>query len=230
MESKEKSKNTLKNKGQENKKSKNTKFSDILIEQSRLLPNWLKQYPELIENQKKKLDEMYELMEGSRAMHLYGKGRSANSAISLALRLKHFGYNVWFIGDVVKERIKTGDVVILFSGSGETSDIVDVAKKSRRDGASIIAITSYEDSTLAKNSNIVFCLPGGMEKRKGWDYLEAQITKESTLESFFYGGGEFETISYLFQETVVSAIGKYKKIPGSVVVAEHERDEVMDSE
>jgi 6-phospho 3-hexuloisomerase len=204
------------------------RFSAIILEQSRTLSDYLKDYSEFLDHQAAELDGLYELIEKSDAIHLYGKGRTANSAISLALRLKHFGYNVWFIGDVVKERIKEGDLVILFSGSGETAEIVTVAKRAKKDGAKIVAITSYRKSSLGKSSDIIILLPGGLEKSKGWEYLEAQITPRTIREQLFYGGGEFETVAYLFQETLVSGLGKYKKIPCSVVFKEHEHDEVME--
>ncbi|MEM2897372.1 MAG: sugar isomerase, partial [Candidatus Bathyarchaeia archaeon] len=60
-------------------------------------------------------------------------------------------------------------------------------------------------------------------KKKGWDYLEAQLNRKSD----FYGGGEFELYAYLFQEALLSAIGKFKKIPHSIVAKRHERDEVI---
>lgn len=206
------------------------KFSDVVVEQSNILPTYLKRYPSFFEKQRDKLDRLYELMEGSRAIHLYGKGRSGNAAVSLALRLKHFGYNVWFIGDVVKERIRSGDLVMLFSGSGETAEVVDVARKAKKDKANVAVITSYRDSTLSKYSDLIFLLPGGLEKRRGWEYLEAQLAPESVKEPLFYGGGEFETMAYLFQETLISGIGKYKKIPSGVVAMEHERDEIIEEE
>ncbi|MEM3755145.1 MAG: SIS domain-containing protein, partial [Candidatus Bathyarchaeia archaeon] len=169
------------------------------------------------------LDKIFKMIEKGESLHLYGKGRSGSAAVSLALRLKHFGYSVWFIGDVIKERIKPNDVVILFSGSGETSELVDIAKKAKAINAKVIAITSYKDSSLAMNSDLVFILPGGLEKKKGWDYLEAQLNRKSD----FYGGGQFELYAYLFQEALLNTIGKFKNIPHNIVAKEHERDEVV---
>jgi len=200
-------------------------FDDFILEEKSLF-KLLPAYEDHVNRQKSKIDEIYKTMENAKGIHVYGKGRSGSSAVSLALRLKHFGYNVSFIGDVVKEQIKTGDMVILFSGSGETSDIVDIAKKSKTEkiNAKVVAITSYEDSTLGKSADIVFILPGGMEKRKGWEYLGAQLTRN---EGQLYGGGEFEVLSYLFQENLVNAIGKRKNIPLGEVAKQHERDEIQ---
>jgi 6-phospho 3-hexuloisomerase len=198
-------------------------FREEFIKQFQNLIDYLIKEKYWIENQADKLDKIFEMIEKGESIHLYGKGRSGSAAVSLALRLKHFGYNVWFIGDVIKERIKPNDVVILFSGSGETSELVDVAKKAKSINAKVIAITSYKDSSLAKNSDLVFILPGGLEKKKGWDYLEAQLNRKSD----FYGGGQFELYAYLFQEALLNAIGKFKKIPHSIVAEKHERDEVL---
>ncbi|MEM3061533.1 MAG: SIS domain-containing protein [Candidatus Bathyarchaeia archaeon] len=198
-------------------------FREEFIEQFKNLLEYLAKEKFWIENQADKLDEIFEMIENGESLHIYGKGRSGSIAVSLALRLKHFGYNVWFIGDVIKEKIKPKDVVLLFSGSGETSELVDIAKKAKGINAKVIAITSYKNSSLAKNSDVVFTLPGGLEKKKGWDYLEAQLNRKSD----FYGGGEFELYAYLFQEALLSAIGKFKKIPHSIVAKRHERDEVI---
>lgn len=204
------------------------KFSEVVFEQSKILSEYLKDFYKFIRDQATAFDRFYDMLEKSRAIHLYGKGRTANAAISLALRLKHFGYNVWFVGDTVKERIKSGDLVILFSGSGETAEVVNVGKRAKIDGASVIAVTSYKESTLAKYSDLIIILPGGLEKGKGWAYLESQISPEVEKDKLFYGGGEFETLAYLLQETLISGLGRYKNIPSCIVFREHERDELME--
>ncbi|MEM7821357.1 MAG: SIS domain-containing protein [Candidatus Aenigmatarchaeota archaeon] len=199
-------------------------FSDEMIKKSNVLVKTLEKYISILEEQKETLDEIYKNIENAKAIHTWGKGRSGTAAVALALRLKQFGYNVWFIGDTIKEPIRRGDVVILFSGSGETAEIVDVAKKARRDEATVISITSYKESELAKFSDLIFWLPGGMEKKKGWDYLEAQLTNKKQP---FYGGGEFELLAYLFQESFVNSIGSYKGISQGKIAKEHERDETI---
>jgi 6-phospho-3-hexuloisomerase len=206
-----------------------SKFSTGFLKEYKNLLEHVTKGRKIIKNQLDKLDKIYDLMEKSKSVHLYGEGRSGSVAVSLALRLSHFSnagylpYKVYFIGDVVKEPINSNDTVILISGSGETAKVVDIAKKAKRDKARVVAITSYEDSTLAKKSDVVFFLPGGLEKKKGWDYLETQISKRAVA----YGGGEFEVLAYLFQEAFLTRLGRYKNIPMSVVPKQHERDEVV---
>ena len=201
------------------------KFSDEVVKQCRILLEYLREYADLVNSQKDKFEQIYELLERSKAIHVYGIGRSGSAAVSLALRLKHFNYNVWFIGDVVKERIRKDDTVILFSGSGETAEIVNIAESAKREGAKIVAICSYEDSALGKLADVFFYLPGGLRKGESWKYVEAQLTA-----SPFYGAGEFEVLAYLFQENLVTALGKFKGILPDVVVKEHFRDERVKKE
>ena len=183
-----------------------------------------KNYHSFIEKQLGKVDELFELLENRNSVHLYGKGRSGSIAVSLALRLSHFGYKTYFLGDVIKEPFTKGDLIILFSGSGDTSEVVEIARKGKSMGSSVVAFTSFKDSSLAKNSDVIFLLPGGLEKEKGWSYVEAQLSHRA---SSFYGGGEFEFNAYLFQEALINSIGKFKNISGSEVAKRHERDETL---
>ncbi|RLI75373.1 sugar isomerase, partial [Archaeoglobales archaeon] len=150
-------------------------------------------------------------------------GRSGAVALCFAIRLKHFEktlkHKVWWVGDVVREKIEKDDILIIFSGSGETAEVLVVAERAKAAKAKIIAITSFENSTLASLADLVIIIPGGLEKGKGWKYLEAQFTPKT-----FYGGGEFELLSYVFQEILISAIGEYMGIPKEVVIKEHEKD------
>jgi len=202
------------------------KFSSEFMEQVKNLAGYIQNYSGIIESQADKIDQIFDSIENASSIHLGGKGRSGSVAVSLALRLSHFGYKIYFLGDVIKEPFTKGDVLILFSGSGDTSEVVELAKKGKSVGAKVISITSFSDSSIAKNSDIAFILPGGLEKGKGWSYVEAQLSHKN---SSFYGGGEFELNAYFFQEALVSAIGKYKNISGGTIVKKHEKDETFKS-
>lgn len=119
----------------------------------------------------------------------------------------------------MREKINREDVLVVFSGSGETTEAVFIARKAKEVGARITTITSYPDSTLGKMSDLVILLPGGLEKARGWRYLEAQVS-----DSPFYGAGEFELMAYLLQEVLIMSIGEYYGIEKRTVVKEHVRD------
>lgn len=200
------------------------KFSSEFEKQLKTILEYTKEYPSFIEPQIDKIDEIYSSIDTASSIHVYGKGRTGSIAVSFALRLSHFGYRTYFLGDVIKEPFTKDDVLVLFSGSGDTSEVVEVAKKGKSTGTKVIGITSFNNSPLAENSNLVFLLPGALEKGKGWSYIEAQLTNR---KSSFYGAGEFELNAYIFQEILVDAIGKYKNIPGGAIAKKHERDETF---
>ncbi len=199
-------------------------FSDESVEYANIMKDYSNSFPSIIKEQRDKIDQIYDILEKCSAIHVYGKGRSGAIAVCFSLRLSHFNFKpVFFLGDVIKKVIAPDDMIFLISGSGDTSEVVEVAKKARKLGAKIVTITSYEDSVLAKISDVAILLPGGMEKGKGWSYLEAQLNEHPS----FYGGGEFEFYAYLFQETLLSAIGAHRKIEGSIIAKTHERDETL---
>ena len=178
-------------------------------------------YKEL-SKQNEEINEICKLIDSAPHIHVYGKGRSGTAAVNLALRLSHFGYNVSFVGDVIKRRIEEDHVVILFSGSGATRDTVGVAHEAKKANAKIIAITSYKNSPLGKLADVTITLSGGLPKEKGWDYLRAQIGVPS-----LYGGGEFEIKAQFLQEILVNALGRYKNVSASEIAKRHERDEII---
>ena len=200
-------------------------FGDLIIKNSLKIVDHLKVLPKVLKDQRDKFNEFVKILKSSKAIHVYGVGRSGAVALCFAIRLKHFekvlGCKVWWVGDEVREKIERGDTLIAFSGSGETAEVLIVAERAKDANAKVVAITSFEDSSLAKISDLVIIIPGGLEKGKGWKYLEAQfIPKE------FYGGGEFELLSYIFQEVLINSIGEYFRIPKNIDIKEHERDTI----
>jgi 6-phospho 3-hexuloisomerase len=198
-------------------------FGDLVVKEGTEIVKHLELLPSVLDLQKNKFNRFLEMINNAKAIHIYGVGRSGAVALCFAIRLKHFekmlGCKVWWLGDEVREKIEKGDVLIAFSGSGETAEILVVAERAKAVGADLIAITSFENSSLANISDLVIIIPGGLEKGKGWKYLEAQFVLKS-----FYGGGEFELLSYVFQEILINAIGEYFGIPKDLVIREHERD------
>ena len=165
------------------------RYSDLVIDSSNRLIRHISPFPEILEEQKEKFDELIDLLEKGKAIHVFGVGRSGAVALCFAIRLKHFekdfGHKVWWVGDEVREKIEEGDVLIIFSGSGETAEAYFISKKGKEAGAKLVLITSYPESSIGEISDLIIRLPGGMEKAKGWKYLEAQVSKNAE----FYGGG-----------------------------------------
>jgi 6-phospho-3-hexuloisomerase len=99
---------------------------------------------------------------------VYGAGRSGLVAKAFAQRLMHIGIESYVIGETINPSVKPGNIVLLVSGSGETTSSVAIGDKAKKVGALVISVTTRPDSSLARLSDIVLQVSGKtklMEKK-----------------------------------------------------------------
>ncbi len=151
------------------------------------------------------IERFFRMIDGAKAIHVYGFGRSGAAALALAIRLGHFAdyiAPVSWMGDIVRPPVRQGDLVILVSGSGERTEVLVVAEKSAGLGGNIVLVTGDPASSIARLAELVFVLP-------------------KMADGTVYGGGDFELGAYLFQEVLVTEYGRRRKIPAEVVGRHH---------
>lgn len=90
-----------------------------------------------------------------------GQGRSGWIMRMAAVRLMQVGLTVHVVGDATTPPIRSGDLLLIASGSGETSAPVNYARRAVNQGARIAVITSQPASTLASLADTVVFIPGG---------------------------------------------------------------------
>lgn len=149
--------------------------------------------------------ELFRMFGSAHQVHTFGFGRSGSSALSFAIRLRHFcDYlpPVNWIGDNVRSPIRENDLVILFSQSGERKEVELVAENAISGKALIVLITGEMETPLDKWASLIIRLPK----------LKGQVV---------YGGGDFELAAFFFQELLVTLIGSQKQIPAGVVGQNH---------
>lgn len=97
---------------------------------------------------------------------VFGRGRSGEAARSFATRLVHLDIPTYVVGETITPPVREDDLVILFSGSGETFSVVVTAETARDLGATILTVTTDRDSTLGKLGHHVveLSLPDGERK------------------------------------------------------------------
>lgn len=120
---------------------------------------------------------------------LCGVGDAANVALSGFQKFVRAGANVQASADpdiqlIAVSHLVKGDVIIAISHSGRTKSIVDLVKYSRRTGATVICITNYPVSPLAKNSDIVLLTVAFTEHVQG-EVMSKRVTELCLLESLF---------------------------------------------
>jgi 6-phospho-3-hexuloisomerase len=90
-----------------------------------------------------------------------GQGRSGWIMRMTAVRLMQVGLSAHVVGDATTPPIRSGDLLLIASGSGETSAPVSYARRAVEQGARVAVVTSQPASTLASLSDTVVFIPGG---------------------------------------------------------------------
>lgn len=102
----------------------------------------------------KNITGLLDILTSSKNVFLLGQGRSGLVARAFAMRLMHLGIGVYVVGETITPSINGDDCLLAISGSGETSYILSTAKIAKKRGATIVAVTSYDDSSLGKMSDL----------------------------------------------------------------------------
>ncbi len=119
------------------------------------------------EVKEEELQAVMDQLDQSRRVFVDGEGRSGFSAKGFAMRLMHLGYQVYFVGETITPAIKEGDVFIAISGSGNSANVLNDAKKAVEIGATVIAVTSKETSALARLAQTLLIIPGAVKADSG---------------------------------------------------------------
>ncbi|MCL2359267.1 MAG: SIS domain-containing protein [Nitrososphaerota archaeon] len=106
---------------------------------------------------------LVDLLERRTNLFLGGKGTASEIAKMTGVRLFHIksflGDNVYITRGVNTPHPRAGDLEILLSCSGETRPVIIWADVLKKFAGTVFAITSNEDSTLAKKADLKIILP-----------------------------------------------------------------------
>jgi arabinose-5-phosphate isomerase len=97
-----------------------------------------------------------------------GIGKSGHVGAKIAATFASTGTPAFFVHPVEANHgdlgmVTTRDAIVALSWSGETSELKGIVAYSRRFSIPLIAVTSGENSTLAREADIVLCLPKSQE-------------------------------------------------------------------
>jgi 6-phospho-3-hexuloisomerase len=99
-----------------------------------------------------------ELLRKAPKVFVYGAGRSGIVGRAFAMRLVQCGLSAYVIGESVTPIVQRGDVVVIFSGRGESYSSIQTANIVRRVGADLIVITGHGGSKLAHIATVLVSL------------------------------------------------------------------------
>jgi 6-phospho-3-hexuloisomerase len=123
-----------------------------------------------------------------------GAGRSGLVLRMAAMRLMHLGLTVHVVGDTTTPAIRSGDLLLVASGSGTTSGVVKAAETAAHAGARLAAFTTNPESPLAGLVDALVIIPA------------AQKTDHGSSVSRQYSGSLFEQVLFLATESVFQTL------------------------
>ena len=122
----------------------------------------------------------------NKRIFITGAGRTGLIMKSFGIRLMHLGFDVYMVGDINTPSINRKDLLIVGSGSGETTTISAVARKSKKIGIKIILFTSNEFSTIASFAKMIISVGA----------KTSELEEESSNKSF-------QPMSNLFEQNLI---------------------------
>ena len=113
---------------------------------------------------KKELDAAVKTIKSAKKIVFFGVGGSSIAAVDAHYKFTRLGYHSITSLDfhyllTVIPYLEKGDVFIAISTSGMTKDVLELAQFAQKKGATVIAITNLDKSTLHKMADINLCTP-----------------------------------------------------------------------
>jgi len=133
-------------------------FHKTMIE----IANQVKKNEQMIDTNKiaQLIDLILRIKDSDSMVFVYGAGRSGFIGRCFAQRLMHLGINSCFVSDAVTHQYSKDDLLILISGSGETTSPVAIANKAKKIGGKIALLTGNVNSTIGKISDCIIQIEG----------------------------------------------------------------------
>ncbi len=130
-----------------------------------------------------------DLITRSRRILIIGMGASAAPAYDLHHKLIKLGLDAAFSHDphminIMSGNLKKGDLLVVFSHSGESREVLDGARIAKKGGASLAAITSYGRSSLALLSDSVL-LSSSRETSYRSDAMTSRIIQMTIIDMIY---------------------------------------------
>lgn len=117
-----------------------------------------------------------------------GAGRVGMAVRGFIMRLKHMGFDAYILGDANVPSIKSEDLFLVCSGSGETQTIYELTLIAKKNESQVALITGNPDSRIGKlaHSIVEIKAPSKTKQVEGFVSIQPMTTlNEQSLSIFF---------------------------------------------
>ena len=183
------------------------------------IPAFMQQMAEAITTTARTLDPnqmaafFQEILAATR-VYTVGAGRSGLIARAFGMRLMHLGYDAYVVGETITPAFHSGDLLVVFSGSGQTQSILSICATAKELGGRVCLITASPNSRMSRIADRVVNLGDLSEHyERDQDTFEIrQLTGKyrSVTSAFAPLGTMFETMALVFSDAVISSLMEEK--------------------
>ena len=185
-----------------------------LQEMMRMIAKAVEAIADTVSDQEAK-DFVREILMAKR-IYVSGAGRSGLMAKAFAMRLMHLGFESYVVGETITPAMAEDDLLVAFSGSGETRSIADICKTASSVGGTVALITSNRDSTMAGIADFLVVLNSNLYDDEGLptEFGIRQLTGEHRSDAGYTPkapiGSIYETAAGVFADSVILALMQIK--------------------
>ncbi|WP_284139209.1 MULTISPECIES: MurR/RpiR family transcriptional regulator [unclassified Virgibacillus] len=139
--------------------------------------------------EKKELERAVHVLKKARKIIFFGVGGSSIAAMDAIYKFTKLGFSAEFSQDFhymlsLIPYLTDQDVFVAISMSGETKDVLDLAQFAQKKGATLIAITNINKSSLYKKANIRLATPI-VEKDFRVGSITSRMTQLTVIDSLY---------------------------------------------
>ena len=158
---------------------------------------------------------------GAKRIYVMGAGRSGLVAKAFAMRLMHLGLTSYVVGETVTPALDKGDLVVVFSGSGETKTVADIAESAKEIGGRLCLITSKRESRIGRIADCCVVIESRRDDTgdEGAEFEIRQIMGKH--KSFAPLGTLFETASVILADAIISRLMEIKEVNVEMLRGRH---------
>lgn len=136
----------------------------------------------------------------AKSIFFSAQGRAGFILRCFCMRLMHLGFQVYFCGETITPAIGKGDLLVVLSGSGETSSTLEAVRSAKAHEAETYAILGNLDSQIAALVDRHIHIPG-----------TTKLGRKSEPHSLQMAGSLFEQSAFFCLEAVVLDIYQQRK-------------------
>jgi DNA-binding MurR/RpiR family transcriptional regulator len=161
-------------------------------------------------------DRAADMLHSARQRDFYGVGGSAQIARDVAHKFLRVGVRASVFDDshmmlMSASLLRSDDVAIGFSHSGNTVAVIESIQLARKNGARTIAITNYNGSPLAQQADVVLCSTAQGSPLMG-ENAAARIAQLNILDALFVAVAQrdYQAAERNLEKTMTAVASKRK--------------------